>query len=83
MTKSQVATAVLEPEVQEGHEISLDLFLKSLKISSYNEEQALVPMLSEGLLDVNEEVSDAARLISSLATIIWNIDVGSSETRQG
>lgn len=70
-------------ETDQECEISLDLFLKSLKISSYDEEQALVPMLSEGLLDVNEEVSDAARLISSLATIIWNLDAGSSRLDKG
>lgn len=77
---SNVATAVLEPVVEE---LELDDFLKSLKIASYNEEQALVPMISEGLLDVNEEVTDAARLISSLATIIWNVDTGGSRLDKG
>jgi type VI secretion system protein ImpC len=59
-------------------DLSLDDFLKSLKIPSYDEEKTLVPMLSEGLLDVNEEVSDAARFISSLATIIWNVDANTT-----
>ncbi|MFI5342598.1 MAG: type VI secretion system contractile sheath large subunit [Chlamydiales bacterium] len=80
MTK---AATLEEPIVEEMHDVSLDLFLKSLKIASYDEEQALVPMISEGLLDVNEEVSDAARVISSLATIIWNIDPGSSRLDKG
>lgn len=80
MSKTTVMTAV---EDHAADEMSIDLFLKSLKIASYDEEQALVPMISEGLLDVNEEVSDAARLISSLATIIWNVDVGSSRLDKG
>ena len=80
MSKTTVMTAV---EDHSAEEMSIDLFLKSLKIASYDEEQALVPMISEGLLDVNEEVSDAARLISSLATIIWNVDVGSSRLDKG
>lgn len=54
-----------------------DLF-KSCKIPSYDEEKHLVPMLSEGLLDVNEEVSEAARFLSSLATVIWNVDTKDS-----
>ncbi len=83
MTKSQVVTKTVEPVVEQAHEIGLDQFIKSLKIASYDEEKALTPMLSEGLLDVNEEVSDAARLISSLATIIWNIDIGSSRLDKG
>ena len=78
MSKSPVMT-VEDPVLDE---LSLDHFLKSLKITSYDEEQALVPMISDGLLDVNEEVSDAARLISSLATIIWNVE-GSSRLDKG
>lgn len=59
-------------------DLSLDDFLSSLKLPSYDEEKTLVPMLTEGLLDVNEEVTDAARFISSLATIIWNVDAGTT-----
>ena len=59
-------------------DLSLDAFLNSLKIPAYDEEKSLVPMLSEGLLDINEEVSDAARFISSLATIIWNVDANTT-----
>lgn len=53
-------------------------FLKSVKIASYDEEKMLTPMLSEGLLEVKEEVTDAARFISSLATLIWNVDTSES-----
>ena len=69
--------------VIEADEITLDNFLKSLKIPTYDEEKTLVPMISEGLLDVKEEVSDAARFISSLATLIWNIDQESSRMDKG
>lgn len=76
MTKQQ--SAVLEMD-----EINLDLFLKSVKISAYDEEKTLVPMISEGLMDATEEVSDAARFISSLATLIWNVDQGSTRMDKG
>lgn len=76
MPKTQV-------EVIEADEITLDVFLKSMKLSSYDEEKTLVPMVSEGLLDVKEEVSDAARFISSLATLIWNIDQNNSRLDKG
>jgi type VI secretion system protein ImpC len=64
--------------VEESPELSLDDFLKSIKIAKYDAESALVPMLTEGFLNVNEEVSDAARFISSLATLIWNMDLEGS-----
>lgn len=67
-----------ETLVVERDEIDLDQFLKTVRIADYDEQKTLVPMLSEGLLEVNEEVSDAARFISSLATLIWNIEPGSS-----
>lgn len=63
--------------------VSLDHFLKTLKIANYDEEKALAPMFSQGYLDVNEEVSDAARCISSLAALIWNIDLDSSRLDKG
>ncbi|HNA62573.1 MAG TPA: type VI secretion system contractile sheath large subunit [Rhabdochlamydiaceae bacterium] len=66
---SNAQTTIVEEEVD------LDQFLKSIKVASYDEEKALMPMLSEGLLNVNEEVSDAARFISSLATLVWNVDL--------
>lgn len=75
LTQDSTTTLVLE---EESNDLTLDLFVKSLKIANYDEEQALMPMLSEGLLNVNEEVSDAVRLISSLATVIWNIDANNS-----
>jgi type VI secretion system protein ImpC len=59
-------------------DVDLSDFLNSLKIPTYDEEKSLVPMISDGFLDVNEEVSDAARFISSLATIIWNVDANST-----
>ncbi len=68
-----------QTEVIEEKDVSFENFLKSIKVTSYDEEQALVPMLTEGFLDVNEEVTDAARLISSLATLIWNVDLESSK----
>ncbi|MCE5318043.1 MAG: type VI secretion system contractile sheath large subunit [Parachlamydia sp.] len=67
-----------ETLVVERDEIDLNQFLKTVRIADYDEEKTLVPMLSDGLLEVNEEVSDAARFISSLATLIWNIEPGSS-----
>lgn len=67
-----------ETLVVERDEIDLDQFLKTVRIADYDEEKTLVPMLSEGLLEVNEEVTDAARFISSLATLIWNIEPGTS-----
>lgn len=70
--------ATIQTEVMDDVELSLDQFLRSMKIPSYDEEKALVPMLTEGFLDVNEEVTDAARCISSLATLIWNVDAESS-----
>lgn len=72
MTKME--TLVVEKE----NEINLDQFLHSVKIANYDEEKSLMPMISEGLMEVNEEVSDAARFVSSLATLIWNIEPGSS-----
>ena len=60
------------------NDVSLQDFLSSVKIASYDETKTLVPMLSDGLLEVNEEVTDAARFVSSLATLIWNVDSGSS-----
>ena len=69
--------------VVEEEDISLDKFLQTVRISSYDEEKTLVPMLSDGLLQVNEEVSDAARFISSLATLIWNIEPGTSRLDKG
>ena len=67
----------------EEEEVTLADFLKSVKVASYDEEKALVPMLAEGLIQVNEEVTDAARLISSLATLIWNIDAESGRLDKG
>ncbi len=64
--------------VEEEQEIGLEQFLQTVKIASYDETKTLVPMLSDGLLEVNEEVTDAARFISSLATLIWNIEPGTS-----
>lgn len=63
-----------QTQVIDEADTALDQFLKSMKIASYDHEQALVPMVTEGFLDVNEEVSDAARFVSSLATLIWNLD---------
>lgn len=77
------ATATQEAVLEKAEALNLDDFLKSLKIASYNPEQSLVPMISEGFMQVNEEVSDAARLISSLATIIWNVDAGNSKLDKG
>ncbi|MGH2612401.1 MAG: type VI secretion system contractile sheath domain-containing protein, partial [Rhabdochlamydiaceae bacterium] len=62
---------------------SLSQFAKILKVDSYDEETALKPMLSEGLLEVTEEVSDAARFVSSLATLIWNVDPETSRLDKG
>ena len=76
MTKSETL-------VVEENEIGLDQFLQSVKIASYDEEKTLVPMLSDGLLEVNEEVTDAARFVSSLATLIWNIEPGTSRLDKG
>lgn len=70
-------------EVLDAPTISLDSFLKTLKIADYDEEKALAPMFAEGYLDVNEEVSDAARCVSSLAALIWNIDLNSSRLDKG
>lgn len=69
--------------VEQENEIHLDQFLQTVKIATYDEEKTLVPMLSEGLLEVNEEVTDAARFISSLATLIWNIEPGTSRLDKG
>ena len=66
-------------EVLDESDLFLDDFLKTLKVTTYNQEQALVPMLSEGFLSVKEEVSDAARCISSLAALIWNLDQDSAK----
>ncbi len=65
-------------EILDTPDVSLDDFFKALKITSYDEEKALTPMIAEGYLDVKEDVSDAARCISSLAALIWNIDPNSS-----
>lgn len=70
---------VLETE----DDVDLMQFMQAVKIPSIDEEKALTPMLTEGLLDVNEEVSEAARFMSSLATLIWNVDPGSSKLDKG
>ncbi len=76
MTNTQTLTVDLADQ-------SLAQFAKILKMDSYDEETALRPMLSEGLLEVREDVSDEARLVSSLATLIWNVDEGTSRLDKG
>jgi type VI secretion system protein ImpC len=70
-------------EVLDTSEEFLDDFFKTLRIADYDEKTALKPLFSEGYLDVNEEVSDAARCLSSLAALIWNVDLNSSRLEKG
>ena len=74
---------MLKTPVVETIDESLSEFAKLLKVDSFDEEAALQPMLSEGLLNVNEEVSDAARFVSSLATIVWNVEPDTSKLDKG
>lgn len=63
-------------------EISLDLFLESMKLGP-REEQALGPVISQDLLVVNENVSNQSRFISSLGALLWNIDQGEGSLDRG
>ena len=74
------ATEVLDQVDAEA--VSLSQFFKSMRLDE-EEQTALVPMIGEGFLDVNEEVSDAARFISSLATLVWNVDIGNGRLDKG
>lgn len=68
MKKEQ--TAVIDrPE-----EISLDHFLKSMKMGP--REENVPPVISQDFSNVNEKVSNQARFLSSLGVLLANIDQG-------
>lgn len=71
-------TAVLE----EAEEISLELFLDSMKMGD-KDENTLVPMIEENFSKVNENVSDQARFLASLGALLWNVDGGSGFLDRG
>lgn len=52
--------------------VTLDSFLKTMRIGRKEEE--FLPMINENFLPVQEEVADEGRFLSSLGTILWNID---------
>ena len=64
-------TAVIEEATTE--EISLDLFLESMRMKS-KEESSIVPMIGENFSKINENVSNEARFIASLGALLWNVE---------
>ncbi|MEE2960773.1 MAG: type VI secretion system contractile sheath large subunit [Myxococcota bacterium] len=61
---------------QTDTEVTLDLpsFLSSVKLSS--EVESPIPMLTNHMNDLAEDVSEEDRFLSSLATIVYNMDEG-------
>lgn len=53
--------------------ISLDLFLESMKMGP-REGETLTPVISQDFSKVNENVSNQARFVSSLAALLGNIE---------
>ena len=70
MNKEQ-AVVIDKPEV----DISIDRLLESMKMGPLQQD-ALVPMISENLSKVNENVSNQTRFLSSLAAVLGNIEHG-------
>ena len=78
MSKADVIeeTKVVE-SVEDG--IPLEEVFKKMKMTNVNEEKALEPMFKEGFADSTDKVSDETRFASSLAALVWNIDVNNNE----
>jgi type VI secretion system protein ImpC len=63
-----------QTSVMDSPEISLDLFLESMKMGP--REEHAPPVISEDFSQVNENVSNQARFVSSLGVLLANIDQG-------
>jgi len=63
-----------QTSVMDSPEISLDLFLESMKMGP--REEHAPPVISEDFSKVNENVSNQARFVSSLGVLLANIDQG-------
>lgn len=63
-----------QTSVIDSPEISLDLFLESMKMGP--REEHAPPVISEDFSQVNENVSNQARFVSSLGVLLANIDQG-------
>lgn len=63
-----------QTSVIDSPEISLDLFLESMKMGP--REEHAPPVISEDFSKVNENVSNQARFVSSLGVLLANIDQG-------
>lgn len=57
----------------EEQAIDLDVFLESVRIEKQNEDY-LAPMITDEFRLKDEKASDATRFVSTLATLIWNVD---------
>ena len=63
-------------------EITVEDLLGSLRIDG-SEETSFVPIVQENRSVINEDVSEAARFMSSLAALVWNVDIGTGRLDKG
>lgn len=71
----------MEILTENKHSLTLDAFLKVMRINA-NEEEFL-PMIDESFLPVKDQITDEGRFLSSLGTVLWNIDQDGDRLNKG